>query len=166
MNAQELSRLAFFDGLCLADLELLGPYFTPQVITAGTTIFEQGDAAEYLYLVAKGEVVIQYKPEDGPMMTVTCVHAGGVFGWSAAMGNLKYTSGALSVTDCEVFGIRGKQLRKLCDQFPQVGRVILDHLAAVVAERQRHRQGLVSTILANGIRHQVTNPGEYKHGKG
>jgi CRP-like cAMP-binding protein len=80
MDSRELGKLAFFDGLILADLELLGPYFTSRSFTAGTTIFEQGDEAVYLYLVAKGEVVIRYKPEDGPLMTVTHIRSGGVFG--------------------------------------------------------------------------------------
>ena len=165
MKVHELRQLTFFDGINLIDLQRLAPCFAPRFFGAGTTIFDQGDEASFLYLVAKGEVLIRYKPEDGPVMTVTHVQAGGVFGWSAAMGNRVYTSGAVSTTDCEVWCIRGIQLRKLCDNNPQVGSVILDRLAAVVAERQRHRQGDVTSILTSGIRSQDGRQGECKDDK-
>lgn len=137
-------------------MKLLAPYFTPRCFTVGTTVFEQGARAVFLYLVVKGEVVIRYKPEDGPLMVVTRVQPGGIFGWSAAMGNPCYTSAALCEMDSEVVHIRGTDLRRLCDEYPRVGKVILDRLAAVIAERKKSQQGHVTSLLANGIR-QVTD---------
>jgi CRP-like cAMP-binding protein len=163
MDSITLSRLAFFDGLNLTHLELLSPYFVAQFYVAGTTVFEQGDNADYLYLVVKGEAVIRYKPDDGPAMTVTCVKPGGIFGWSAAMGNPAYTSGAVCAVDSDVLQIRGTDLRKLCEQYPEVGKYILARLAAVIAERkQSHRQ--VTSMLANGIR-QVESRGGVDNGR-
>jgi len=135
-------------------MKLLAPYFTPQTFAGGTTVFDQGDRAYFLYLVVKGEVVIRYKPEDGPLMVVTHVQPGGIFGWSAAMGNPVYTSAAVCANDSEVVYIRGTDLRRLCDEYPRVGEVILDRLAAVIAERKKSQQGQVTSFLANGI-HQV-----------
>jgi CRP-like cAMP-binding protein len=154
MKSEELERLAFFKGLRPADMQLLAPYFAPQCYPSSTTIFDQGDAADYLYLVLKGEVVIRYKPDDGPVMTVTRVLPGGIFGWSAAMGNLAYTSAAVCVYNSEVVRIRGTDLRTLCDEYPEVGKIILDRLAAVIAERKQSQQSKVTSILANGIRQQ------------
>jgi|SRR5271157_276256 len=155
MRFEQLDRLAFFQGLSAADMRLLAPYFTPQSFPVGTTVFEQGDRAIFLYLVVRGEVVIRYKPEDGPVMIVTRVQPGGIFGWSAAMGNPCYTSAAVCGIGCEVVHIRGTDLRRLCDDYPRVGKVILDRLAAVIAERKQTQQARVTSLLANGIR-QVT----------
>jgi CRP-like cAMP-binding protein len=155
MNLEKYSHLAFFTGLQTADIQLLEPYFAPQTWVAGTTIFEQDDYAEYLYLVVSGEVTIHFKPHDGPIMTVTHVLPGGIFGWSAAMNNPVYTSGAVCSLDSEVLRIRGRDLRMLCDKHLELGKIILDRLAGVIAERKRNRQGQVSTILANGM-HQST----------
>jgi CRP/FNR family cyclic AMP-dependent transcriptional regulator len=164
MKSEELERLAFFKGLRPVDMKLLAPFFAPQCYPSGITVFEQGDKADYLYLVSKGEVVIRYKPDDGPVMTVTRVQPGGIFGWSAAMGNPAYTSAAMCVTDSEVVRIRGTDLRTLCAEYPEVGRIILDRLAAVIAERKQSQQSQVTSMLANGIRQQGIGRGEENDG--
>jgi len=154
MNIERYTSLAFFTGLSTADIQLLAPYFAPRTWVAGTVIFEQGDYAEFLYLVVSGEVTIRFKPEDGPIMTVTRVQPGGIFGWSAAMGNPAYTSGAVCSLDSEVLHIRGSDLRMLCEKHPTLGQVILERLSAIMTERQQSRQSRVNSMLANGMRQQ------------
>ena len=151
MNLERYGHLAFFAGLQPTDLQLLEPYFAPQTWVAGTKIFEQDDYAEYLYLVVNGEVTIRYKPHDGPVMTVTRVQPGGIFGWSAAMNNPAYTSGAICTLNSEVLRIRGTDLRMLCDKYPDLGKIILDRLAGVIAERKHRQMGQASSILASGM---------------
>ncbi len=153
MDFEKYGSLAFFKGLSAMDLEALAPYFTPSRYVAGTVIFEQGDKAESVYLVASGEVTIRYKPADAPPMIVTRVQPGGIFGWSAAMGNQAYTSAAVCSLDSEVLIIRGEELRRLCDKNPRIGSVLLERLSLVVAERRQNLQGDVSSILADGMRH-------------
>jgi len=157
MNLEKYQHLSFFAGLENADIQFLAPYFAPQSWVAGTIIFEQEDYAEYLYLVVKGEVTIRYKPHDGPVMTVTRVQPGGIFGWSAAMNNPTYTSGAVCSLDSEVLRIRGVDLRTICEKHPELGKVILARLAAVIAERKQSRQGQVASILTNGMRRPIKN---------
>ena len=157
MNLEKYIHLAFFNGLSVAEIQLLAPFFAPQTWVAGTVVFEQGDYAEHLYLVASGELTIRYKPDDGPMMILTHIQPGGIFGWSAAMGNPIYTSGAVCALDSEVLRIRGADLRKLCGKHPALGKVILDRLSAIIAERQRGQQGRVNSMLANGMRQQPSN---------
>ncbi len=152
MNLEKYSQLAFFKGLQPADIQLLAPYFAPQTWVAGTVIFGQADYAEYVYLVVRGEVTIRYKPHDGPMMTVTRVQPGGIFGWSAAMNNPAYTSGAVCSLDSEILRIRGTDLRMICEKHQELGKIILDRLAGVIAERKNSQQGQVTSILANGMR--------------
>jgi len=154
MNIEKYAQLAFFNGLGPVEIQLLAPYFAPQAWVAGTIVFEQGDYAEFLYLVVSGEVTIRYKPDDGPLMTVTRVQSGGIFGWSAAIGNPSYTSGAVCSLDSEILNIRGSDLRMLCDKHPTLGEVILERLSATMTERQQSRQGRVNSILANGLRQQ------------
>ncbi len=154
MNLEKYSHLAFFSGLSTAEIQLLVPFFAPQTWVAGTVVFEQGDCAEYLYIVVSGEVTIRYKPDDGPVMNLTRIQPGGIFGWSAAMGNPTYTSGAVCALDSEVLRIRGGDLRLLCGRYPELGKVILERLSAIIAERQRGQQGRVNSMLATGMRQQ------------
>jgi CRP-like cAMP-binding protein len=157
MNLEKYTHLAFFTGLCAVEIQLLAPFFAPQTWVAGTVVFEQGDCAEYLYLVVSGELTIRYKPDDGPMMNLTRIQPGGIFGWSAAMGNPAYTSGAVCTLDSEVLRIRGADLRMLCEKYPELGKVILNRLSAIIAERQRSQQDRVNSMLANGMRQQPNN---------
>jgi len=157
MNLEKYTHLAFFTGLCAAEIQLLAPFFAPQTWVAGTVVFEQGDYAEYLYLVVSGELTIRYKPDDGPMMNITHIQPGGIFGWSAAMGNPAYTSGAVCALDSEVLRIRGADLRMICEKHPELGKVILNRLSAIIAERQLSQQNRVNSMLANGMRQQPNN---------
>jgi len=119
---------------------------------SGTVLFEQGDPAEHLFLVVSGEVVIRYKPDDGPAITVARVHPGGIVGWSAALRNPAYTSGAICETYTQMLRVRGDDLRSLCYQQPETGFVILERLARVIAERLRYSQEQVLELLMQGLR--------------
>jgi CRP-like cAMP-binding protein len=162
MKIETLNDLAFFEGLETSDLKSLAPFFTRQIYESSRTVFEQGDRADYLYMVIDGEVVIRYKPDDGPTMIVTHVYPGGVFGWSAAMGNPVYTSGAVCVSATSTIRILGGDLRMLCDQYPSVGKIILNRLATVIAERTHARKPEVISMLENNIRQKNRSHGEEK----
>jgi len=151
MIDDKYASLTFFQGLSKEDLRFILPFFTSASYVGGSTIFEQGENADYLYLVVSGEIIIRYKPADGPTMTVTRVQPGGVFGWSAAMGNTTYTSGAVCSLNSEVLSIPGQSLRTVCRQNPTIGNILLDRLSLVIAERKSKRQGQVSAILNDNI---------------
>jgi len=157
-----LNHLAFFDGLSDNSLELLQPYFNSVTYQANSSIFEQGELATYLYLVVYGEVIIHYKPDDGPEMVVTRVPPGGVFGWSAALGNVEYTSGAYCEEGCEVLQVKGVDLRTLCEEHPEVGKIILERLSAVISQRWERRRVEVNSILSDAMRSKVEQPEQQK----
>ena len=151
MIDDKYASLAFFQGFSLIELHTLFPLFNTATFVAGTKIFEQGEKADNLFLVASGEVHIRYKPDDGPEMTVTRVQPGGVFGWSAAMGNTTYTSGAICSLDSEILSIQGNQLRAICKRNSGIGEIILKRLSFVIAERQKTQQGNITSLLTSSI---------------
>lgn len=160
MQPEHLQNLAFFSGLDSVDLKFLAPFFTPVSFPAGEVVFRQGDHSDYLYLVITGEVVIRYKPDDGPVMDVTHVRNGGVFGWSAAMNNPAYTSGAFCLQETETVRIRGTDLRGLCEQYPSMGKVILARLADIVVERKRSTRPDLSNMLETNLCQQLPAKGD------
>ena len=157
MNLDKYKHLAFFSDLQDGDIQLLAPFFSHQSWVAGTVVFEQGDCAEYFYLVVSGELTIRFKPHDGPVMNVARIQPGGIFGWSAAMGNPTYTSAAVCTLDSEVLAIRSVNLRKLFENHPELGTVILNRLSAIIAERQQAQQSQVNSLLTDGMRQQTNN---------
>lgn len=151
MLRQYFAQLSLFEGLDHDQIELLSPYFEDLWVPKGTVIFEQGEVAECLYIVLEGEVEVRYKPYDGPPLSVTHILPGGVFGWSAALGRNEYTSGAQAGSDCRVVRVRNDNLHKLCENYPETGGVLLDHLAGVIAERLRNTHASILAMLNQGL---------------
>ena len=116
-------------------------------------VFEQGATADYLYLVVTGEVAIIFKPDDDEPITVARIQAGGVFGWSAAFGSDNYTSGAICILQTQLLKVLGKDLKKLRQNHPETGILVLERLATVVAERLKSTsaQGQVVALLEHGL---------------
>ena len=149
-----LASVPLFKDLDENTLQLLEPLFEPFSCTAGTVIFEQGQITHYLYLLLDGAIEILYKPYDGPPLTVTNLDQGAIFGWSAAIGNAVYTSGAVCKEDCQAVRISSRDLHNLCAKEPEVGRIILNLLADSVSSRWDDAQGQIQKLL-NTLKLQV-----------
>lgn len=155
MPVDTFDQLSFFQGLTMEQVERLQTLFIPWNCDADTVIFEQGEPADTLYLVVSGEIIVQFKPDDGPAIQVARVRDGGVVGWSAALGSRAYTSGAMTTVETDMLRVRGSDLRNLCVQEPQLGEVLLDRLAGVIAERLRSTHAQVLSLLELGLRAAV-----------
>ena len=144
---ESLPYIPLFQDLEPAQIDLLKPLLEQFTCSADTVIFEQGAPATYLYLLIKGEVVIRYKPYDGPPITLTRLRDGDVFGWSAVVGSHDYTSSIISETQIEAIRIRGNQLLKLFSNAPETGKVVMDRLASVVSPRWKNSHAQVQSLL-------------------
>ncbi len=65
MSGDVFDQLPLFEGLDCVQRALLKQIFIPCDYYPNTMIFAQGDLAEFLYLVVLGEVVVNFKPDDG-----------------------------------------------------------------------------------------------------
>jgi len=159
MAADSFPDLFLFRDLTPAQLKQLQPLFIPCEFTANTILFEQGDPAENLFTVVSGEVVVNFKPDDGPTIVVACVKPGSIVGWSAALGSRRYTSSAVCTNYTQLLRVRGDDLRRLCLQHPDTGMIFLDRLATVIAERLHSTHDLVLSLLQLGLTSTVKNGG-------
>jgi CRP/FNR family transcriptional regulator len=155
MTGDIFEQLPFFQDLSAAQVGLLRHMFIPCDRYTGSVLFEQGDPAEFLYLVVNGEVTIHYKPEDGPVMSISRVHSGGVVGWSAVLGNRQYTSAAVCTDYTQMLRVRGRDLRNLCKDYPETGILIIDRLAWVIAERLHNTYEQVISLLKQGMYNEM-----------
>jgi len=144
---ETLPCIPLFQDLDSAQIELLKSLFEQFACPSDLVIFEQGTPATYLYLIIQGEVSIRYKPYDGPVITLTHLREGDVFGWSAVVGSFQYTSSIVSETPIEAIRIRGNNLIKLSTDSPETGKVIMDRLARVVSPRWKNAEAQVQSLL-------------------
>ena len=133
-------------------IALLEPLFERFTCPEGEIVITQGKPADYLYLVESGNVEIFYKPYDDDAITVTHVGAGGLFGWSALVGGPDYTSSGIAIEALDAVRIKGSDLRKLCQDNPQVGGEVLERLASVVSKRWMNAHEQIKAILENGLK--------------
>ena len=145
-------RVASFIDMDQEYVNLLQPLFERYSCPSGSTVIQQGQPAEYLYLIVNGKAQVTYKPYDGNSMTVAHVEKDGVFGWSAVVGSQTYTSSVIAIEYLDTFRIQGNQLRKLCIDHPKAGREILERIANMVSSRWTNSQEQVKTILVNGMK--------------
>jgi len=146
-----LKKVAIFKGLDENQISLLKPLFETYACRAGENIFQQGAAAEFIYLVVSGTVDMSFKPDDGSPITISHVGKGSLFGWSAVLGSEKYTSSAIAIEDVEAFRVRGNQLRKFCLEYPETGKIILERLADGASSRWKDAHKQIKSILIQGM---------------
>ena len=154
---KDFMNIPLFEGFNSNQLELLKSLFEAYSCPANTVIFEQGGQANYLYLILQGTIEIQFKPYDGPPLTLTHLKEGDVFGWSAVIGSPAYTSGTKSNGSVEAIRIRGTDLKRLCKEHPSTGATILDRLARVVSTRWRNASLQVKCMLREGMSDSQTS---------
>jgi CRP-like cAMP-binding protein len=154
VNSDDFEHVFLFEGLSAEQRQVLRPLFEPCDGYAGTVLFEQGDPADHLYVVVSGEVVVNFKPDDAPMLTVARVQPGSIVGWSAALGSRCYTSSAECTQYTQLLRVRGADLRRLCLKHPETGVQVLDRLAAVIAERLHSTHDMVLSLLQLGLNNQ------------
>ncbi|MEA2008820.1 MAG: cyclic nucleotide-binding domain-containing protein [Chloroflexota bacterium] len=154
MIEEFLEYLYLTDILNEEELQILRPLVDQVSCEAQKTVFEQGEEAKYLYLVTEGEVVIRFNPEDGAAITVSTVGKGDVFGWSSIFGSHTYTSCAVCREDGKLLRIKGLDLKKLCEEHPAIGILILERLASVIASRLKGTQNQVVELLHQGLKNK------------
>jgi CRP/FNR family transcriptional regulator, cyclic AMP receptor protein len=147
-----LDRVATFNDMNQDYVKLLEPLFERYTCRSGATVIEQGQPADYLYLILNGKAQVSYKPYDGTAMTVAHVEKDGMFGWSAVVGSRTYTSSVTAIEDLETYRIHGDELRRLCVDHPEAGKEILERIASVVSSRWTNSHDQVKSILVNGMK--------------
>lgn len=155
MNPVLLHGIPLFRGLSATQLEIIQAMVAERHYVRGDIIFNQGEAASTIYVVLNGEVKINYKPHDGPVLDVATICQNGILGWSAALGHLLYTSSASASSDIRMLAINGIRFRSLCLEQPEMGTLILRRMAEIVAERLRTTREQIVHLLSSEMEYNV-----------
>jgi CRP-like cAMP-binding protein len=160
MSVETFEQIPLFQGLTPEQIELLRPIVVAYDCFKGTVLFEQGEPAVFLYLVLSGEVQIQYKPDDGPALTVARIHTGEIVGWSAVIGRVAYTSAAICEGHSRLLRLRGADLRELREKYPETGILIMERMADSMAKRFQNANPQAIALLQRSLTEVQTVSGE------
>lgn len=127
---QLLSRCDLLRHLPPEDMQQLLPLIRVQYVTAGTTLFHAGDAADALYIVARGEIEI-LAAEDNRVLAR--LDTGQAFGEMALLHGGERTAGARASMDSELLAIDKSDFDHLIRFDPQLANAVerLSHGRAV-----------------------------------
>jgi CRP-like cAMP-binding protein len=148
-----LQRSQVFSTLDDAGLDAVANTAIERAFEPGTTIFHEGDSASELLILQEGKVALQMAmPGDGAMpgrrITVDVVTANDMIGWSALVDPYIYTLTSVALQETKALSLGADKLRRLLEQNPAIGYLVLAELIKVVASRLTDtRRVLVSERL-------------------
>lgn len=151
MFLQDSRSISLFDNFKKDQLELLNSAMEVCLFDIDDFVFEQGQLADYLYILYFGKVTIRYKPYDGPPLTVATILPGGVFGWSALLGRKVYSSSAIVQEDCKCYRISKHRLGILYKKNPEFGATLLKRLASAVNQHGSKTYEEILSLLKKGV---------------
>ncbi len=150
---QTLKECQLFSALTDAELEKIVNLATDKEYEAGTTIFQEGDSAEELFVLQEGKVALQMMLPTAPAqmsrrVTVDVITKNEALGWSAIVEPYVYTLTTVCLQKTKVLAINSIKLRPLLRDNHNIGYEVLGGLIKVVASRlDDTRQVLVSERL-------------------
>jgi len=106
----------------------------------GETIFNEGDEAKELYILADGRVALEMEVRplpDRPSIptAVEVVTEGETLGWSALVEPYVYTLSARCLAHCRVLAISGDMLRQVMADDLILGYQLMERLTKIISSR-------------------------------
>jgi CRP-like cAMP-binding protein len=139
-----INKYDLFGGISSRVMKEITDICVEEVYDKGTTIFNQGERAENLYILREGTLNLMVK--NGGSLVFSLSEQGEVFGWSSLFESGRYTASGICDTDLKVFKIERKELYKILKHNAGDGFIIMRRLAGVIANRlNRAYQDILST---------------------
>jgi CRP-like cAMP-binding protein len=158
----------FLDGLLGPDLELVLSAATKRRCLANSVVTNQGDPADYLFLLTKGCARYFVMTPDGRKVLLHWLGAGELFGGAALLPSPStYLVSTEMVNDSSVLVWRRKTIRELAAKYPELREnalvIAFDYMTlfvaahvALVSHSARERLAGVLVSLADGFGQDVS----------
>ncbi len=128
-----ITEMDLFTGLDLTVMgEIADAACTEEAYTKGTVLFNQGDSAEALFILDKGDVDLMI---GGEKTVYSLTERSDIFGWSSLVENARYTATAIAKTDIQTVKIDTRKMNRVFDANPLFGLKVYRRLSAVFNKR-------------------------------
>ena len=135
ISPEVLRAYPYFAGANEESLRQLAMATEELTFQEGQVLFREGQAAERLYILIRGEVDIQYELNTGEHRTVDTVVAGDVLVWSALVRPYRTTALAIARRTSEVIAVDSRKLRELCESDRDLGFSLMTEIAQATSHR-------------------------------
>ena len=117
----------------------------------GEIINHQGEEADCLYILTKGEASVRVANNQGVSSPVACLHAGDVFGEMGMMTGQPRTATVEAQTDVVCYRLDKRAFRATLLHRPEIAEAI----SLLLAERKLELEGVISGLEAEALRTEV-----------
>lgn len=114
----------------------------------GMYIGRSGEPDSALYILQRGQVLLQTRSDDGTMRALDLLGAGDLLGEGALLSGQRWQSTAIAATDGDAYVISGTAVRGLARHYPQLMNWLLEALGSRLARAER-RAGIASSEHAS-----------------
>ena len=146
ISPEVLRRYPFFTTASDETLKELAMSSHTVIFETGQFLFHDGDAADHMLVLTRGEVDIQYLLQDGEQRTVDTRVAGDLVVWSAVVAPFKITANGVARRHTEVVAVDALKLRELCDRDHELGYNMMREIAQVMSHRLQGARVQLATV--------------------
>ncbi len=144
-SASELKTIPLFHGFGDSELTELGALFKA-VKVSDKPLFDVGDTAATIYLLTKGEVVL-----DRPGDDVFRLHPPALIGELGALNGLARSTRAVVTAGSDVWAVPAKTLQGYLGEHQELGVRFLVNLLSIVADKVHRDQRRIADMRSNLI---------------
>lgn len=141
---QQVAQFAELDHNILAKIAAIT---NQKTIPAGTVMFRRGDNADFLYLILRGRIRIDYPLAGGKLLNVQVLRDGDVLVWSAVVAPYKVTANGTATQDTLVLAIDAVKLREFFETDPVLGYILTSQITKMLADRLENARAKFATLL-------------------
>lgn len=144
--AVELSDHEVLRGLAPEDLALLLPALRERDYEPGAVVFEEGDPADDMFLITRGDVSVSLRTATGRARRVATLCAGMLFGELALVNREPRTATVTADTHVACYALSFTDLERFGLTQPTLKAALLEGILRVVGRMARRLSTEVSTI--------------------
>lgn len=137
-----LSKVDLFSELDHEEMAQVAGVVQLRTLAKDTTIFNAGDPADAVYVVATGKVKIVVTSTDGRDFILTILGAGQVFGEMALLESAPRSAAVITASQVEVLTIHRKDFHSLLGSTPSISRKLL----AILSRRLRRANSKMESL--------------------
>ncbi len=137
-----LTNVELFSDLDPGEMSQVAGVVQLRSLAKDTTIFNAGDTADAVYIIASGKVKIVVTSTDGRDFILTVLGAGQVFGEMALLESTSRSAAVITASQVEVLTIYRQDFHRLLSTSPSISRKLL----AILSKRLRRANSKMESL--------------------
>ena len=146
-----LARAGIFQGVDPGAVESLIQDMESVRFPRGTTIFEEGDPGDRLYIITEGKVKLARHAVDGRENLLTVMGPSDMFGELSIFDPGPRTSSAVCVTEVKAATMNSELLKQWVDNYPEISQQLLRVLARRLRRTNNNLADLIFTDVPGRV---------------